>query len=267
MSMKMMSIASGSSGNCIYVGSENTHLLIDTGISCKKVNEGLSELGLTGADITAVLVTHEHADHIGGLGVFLRKYKTPVYTAEETIQQIYRYKNIGKLPEGCFHSVEAGETFEIGDIQVESLPISHDAARPLAYRMDCEKSSAAVVTDLGYYDYQLVEHLQGLDALLLEANHDLRMLEVGPYPYYLKRRIAGNHGHLSNEASGQFLNELLHEKMKKVLLGHISKENNMAALALETVRSEIELSSSPWHADDFSIEPAGRDRVSDIIYI
>ena len=267
MSMRVMSIASGSSGNCIYVGTDHTHLLIDAGISCKKVNEGLKELGLTGEDITGVLVTHEHADHIGGLGVFLRKYKTPVYTAEETIRQIYGYKNIGKLPEGCFHPIEAGGKFSVGDIDVESLPISHDAARPLAYRMDCGSSSAAVVTDLGYYDQTLVEHPQGLDAILLEANHDLRMLEVGPYPYYLKRRIAGSHGHLSNEASGQFLNELLHDRMKKVLLGHISKENNMAALALETVRTEIEMSSSSWHADDFSIEPAGRDRASEIIYI
>lgn len=267
MSMRVMSIASGSSGNCIYVGSEQTHLLIDAGISCKKVNEGLKELGLTGEDITGVLVTHEHADHIGGLGVFLRKYKTPVYSAKETIQQICSYKNIGKLPEGCFHCIEAGERFAVGDIEVEPLPVSHDAARPLAYRMDCGESSAAVVTDLGYYDNHLVERLQGLDAILLEANHDLRMLEVGPYPYYLKRRIAGNHGHLSNEASGQFLNELLHDKLKKVLLGHISKENNMAALALETVRSEIEMSSSCWHADDFSIEPAGRNCASEIIYI
>lgn len=267
MSMRMMSIASGSSGNCIYVGSENTHLLIDAGISCKRVNEGLKELGLTGADITGVLVTHEHADHIGGLGVFLRKYKTPVYSAEETIQQICGCKNMGKLPEGCFHAIEPGEKFAIGDIDVESLPVSHDAARPLAYRMGSGGSSAAVVTDLGYYDHQLVDHLQGLDAILLEANHDLRMLEVGPYPYYLKRRIAGSHGHLSNEASGQFLNELLHDQLKKVLLGHISKENNMAALALETVKTEIEMSVSPWHADDFSIEPAGRNQASEIIYI
>ncbi|MDO5411720.1 MAG: MBL fold metallo-hydrolase [Lachnospiraceae bacterium] len=265
--MRVMSIASGSSGNCIYVGSEQTHLLIDTGISCKKVNEGLKELGLTGADITAVLVTHEHADHIGGLGVFMRKYKTPVYSAEETIHQICSGKNIGKLPDGCFHPIAEGSRFSIGDIEVEPLAISHDAARPLAYRMDCEQSSAAVVTDLGYYDYHLADRLQGLDALVLEANHDLRMLEAGPYPYYLKRRIAGNHGHLSNEASGRFLNELLHENMKKILLGHISKENNMAALALETVKTEIELSASPWHAEEFSIEPAGRDCASEIIYI
>lgn len=267
MSMRMMSIASGSSGNCIYVGSEHTHLLIDAGISRKRVQEGLAQIGLTGDDITAVLVTHEHVDHIGGLGVFLRKYPVPVYTAEETIRQICAYKKIGKLPENCFHSIKAGECFEIGDIRIESLPISHDAANPLAYRMDCEVSSAAVVTDLGYYDDYLIDHLQGVNALLLEANHDLRMLEAGPYPYYLKRRIAGDYGHLSNEASGQFLDELLHEKLKKVLLGHISMENNLAALALETVRSEITCSSSSWCADEFSIEPAKRDQVSEIIYI
>ena len=221
--MDFCSIASGSSGNCIYVGTDHTHLLIDAGISCKKVNEGLKELGLTGEDITGVLVTHEHADHIGGLGVFLRKYKTPVYTAEETIRQIYGYNNIGKLPEGCFHPIEAGGKFSVGDIDVESLPISHDAARPLAYRMDCGSSSAAVVTDLGYYDQTLVEHLQGLDALLLEANHDIRMLQVGKYPYYLKQRILGDRGHLSNENAGRLLCRLLHDNLKAVFLGHLSK--------------------------------------------
>ena len=265
--MRMMSIASGSSGNCIYVGTEETHLLIDTGVSCKKVNEGLKELGLTGADISAVLVTHEHADHIGGLGVFLRKYKTPVYSAAETIDQIYRAKNIGKLPEGCFHAICPEEHFAIGDIEVDSLSISHDAANPMAFRMTSGDSSAAVITDLGFYNNHLIEKLQGLNAILLEANHDLRMLEVGPYPYYLKRRIAGNHGHLSNEASGQFLDELLHKDMKKILLGHISMENNMPPLALETVRSEIEMSASCWSADSFSIDAAGRSQASEIVYI
>lgn len=267
MSMRFMSIASGSSGNCIYVGTENTHLLIDTGISCKKVNEGLKELGLTGADITAVLVTHEHADHIGGLGVFLRKYKTPVYSAEGTIRETMKYKNLGKVPEGCFHTIQADEPFAIGDVEISPMAISHDAAEPLAYRLDSGKASAAVITDLGYYDARLVNRLQGLDAILMEANHDIRMLEVGPYPYYLKRRIAGDRGHLSNEASGQFLNEILHENMKKVLLGHISKENNMAPLALQTVRTEIDLSTSCWSADSFSIEAAGRSENSEIVYI
>lgn len=265
--MRMMSIASGSSGNCIYVGTEDTHLLIDTGVSCKKINEGLKELGLTGEDITAVLVTHEHSDHIGGLGVFLRKYKTPVYSAEETIDQIYQAKNIGKLPEGCFHPVKAEEPFEIGDVRIKPLAISHDAARPLAYRMDSGSASAAVVTDLGYYDNHLIDCLQGLNALLLEANHDLRMLEAGPYPYYLKKRIAGEYGHLSNEASGRFLDELIHDQMKKVLLGHISKENNMAPLALEAVRAEIEMSPSSWSAADVSMDSANRSQPSEIIYI
>jgi len=265
MSLQIMSIASGSSGNCIYVGTDQTHLLIDDGISCRRVCDGLAEAGLTGHDIDAVLVTHEHADHIGGLGVFLRKFRTPVYTAEATAAEIPKAKGIGKLPDDPFHIIKAGERFEIGDISIDPISISHDAADPLAFRFSGGGRSAAVVTDLGYYDYHLVDKLQGLDGILLEANHDLRMLEVGPYPYYLKKRIAGNRGHLSNEASGRMLDEILHEGMKKVLLGHISHHNNYAELARETVRMEVDLSTSGWSADDFSIEPASRDHPSELI--
>lgn len=269
MSLRMMSIASGSSGNCIYIGSDESNILIDTGISMKKINEGLKEIGLTGADIDAIFVTHEHSDHIGGLGVFMRKYKTPVYSAGGTIQEIKNYKNIGKIPpEVVFHTVEPDLPFQFRDLTVDPMSVSHDAASPLAYRMNAHKGgSAAVVTDLGYYHNGLVDRLQGLDAMLLESNHDLRMLEVGPYPYYLKRRIAGDHGHLSNEACGRLLDEILHQNVKQVLLGHLSKENNMPPLALETVKTELEMSNSCWRGDQFSILPAPRDQASDVIYV
>ena len=265
--MRLMSIASGSSGNCIYMGEGDTHVLIDDGLSCKKVCEGLSEIGLSGKDISAILVTHEHADHIGGLGVFLRKFKTPVYATAGTIEGIRNYKSEGKLPEGVFHAIRPEETFEIGALSVNPLSISHDANEPCAYRVNGEKASAAVITDLGVYNYHLLDALQGLDGMVLEANHDLRMLEVGPYPYYLKRRIAGDKGHLSNEASAHMLDDLIHEGLRNVFLGHLSKENNMPPLALETVRMEVELSPSRWTTGQFNLSVAPRDHVSELVHL
>lgn len=269
MSLRMMTIASGSSGNCIYIGSDETNILIDTGISMKRINEGLKGIGLTGADIDAVFVTHEHSDHIGGLGVFMRKYKMPVFSAAGTIEEIKTYKNIGKIPsEVAFCPITPDVSFDFRDLTIDPMSVSHDAACPLAYRVNAHKGgSAAVVTDLGFYHTGLVDRLQGLDAMVLESNHDLRMLEVGPYPYYLKRRIAGDYGHLSNETCGRLLDEILHKDVKKVLLGHLSKENNMPPLALETVKTELEMSASCWSGDQFSILAAPRDKASEVIYI
>ncbi len=264
--MRFASIASGSSGNCIYTGSDNTHILIDTGISARRIEQSLKELGLSGRDISGVLITHEHADHINGLGVFLRKYPIPVYTTAETARKICSSSSLGKIPRELFHEVLADETFRIGDMEISPIRISHDAADPCAYRVEHEGKSAAVVTDLGEYSGYTVERLQNLDVLLLESNHDIRMLETGPYPYYLKRRILGARGHLSNEAAGQLLCEVLHDRMKHIFLGHLSKENNYPDLAYESVKVEISLGDCPYHGDDFPISVAPREKMSEIVY-
>lgn len=155
--------------------------------------------------------------------------------------------------------------FVVGDLTVKPFSIDHDAANPVAYRVQCGERSVAVATDMGHYDQYIIDHLRDLDALLLESNHDVRMLESGPYPYYLKRRILGDHGHLSNENAGRLLNCILHDRMKKILLGHLSKENNYAELAYETVRLEIDEGDCPYGAADFSITVAGRDQMSEIV--
>ena len=199
--MRMCSIASGSSGNCIYVGSDNTHLLVDTGISKKRIEEGLKELDVKGEELDGILVTHEHSDHIQGLGVFSRKYGVPIYATKGTLEGIQASASLGKMPEGLYHPIVIDEKFNIGDITVDPFQISHDARQPSGYRMECGGKAAAVATDLGMYDDYIVKKLTGLDAILLEANHDVHMLEVGGYPYPLKRRILGEKGHLSNELS------------------------------------------------------------------
>lgn len=265
--MRLCSIASGSSGNCIYVGSEDTHLLVDTGISKKRIDAGLNELEIKGEELDGILITHEHSDHIQGLGVFSRKYEIPIYATEGTIEGIKNYSSLGTMPEGLLNPIHIDESFELGDIRVDPFRISHDANEPCGYRMNCRDKAVAVATDLGIYDEYTVEKLKELDAVLLEANHDIHMLEVGPYPYVLKRRVMGEKGHLSNELSGRLLCDILHDNLKNIVLGHLSKENNYAKLAYETVKLEVTLGDNDYKGEELDISVAKRDGISAIITV
>lgn len=263
--LELCSIASGSSGNCICVGSDECHILIDAGISGKRIEQGLNAIDLSSKELQGIFITHEHIDHIAGLGVMARRYALPMYATAKTIEAIQNTSSVGKIDPQLFHVIVPEENFMIGDLTVTPLHISHDAADPVAYRIKNKKHSCAVVTDLGTYDENTVEKLQGLDLLLLEANHDIHMLETGVYPYPLKRRIMGDKGHLSNESSGQLLSELLHDKFTAVMLGHLSKENNYEQLAYEAVRLEIAMGDNPYKAGDFPIYVAKRDSVSPVL--
>ena len=265
--MRLCSSASGSSGNCIYVGSDHTHLLVDTGISKKKIDAGLKELDIKGDELKGILITHEHSDHIQGLGVFSRKYEIPIYATPGTIAGIQSYGPLGKMPEGLLNPICVDESFMLGDITIDPFRISHDANEPSGYRMNCGDKSVAVATDLGIYDEYTVGKLQNLDAVLLEANHDIHMLEVGSYPYYLKRRVMGDKGHLSNELSGRLLCDILHDNLKHIVLGHLSKENNYAKLAYETVKLEVTLGDNDYRGEDLDMAVASRDTVSEIITV
>lgn len=189
--MRMVSIASGSSGNCIYIGSDKTHILVDAGISNKRIQQGLNDIGLKGGDVDGILITHEHSDHIKGLGVLARKYQVPIYATRETLDEIRSKSSLGDYDRELLHPVCPDVDFVVGDLTVKPFSIDHDAANPVAYRVQCGERSVAVATDMGHYDQYIIDHLRDLDALLLESNHDVRMLESGPYPYYLKRRILG----------------------------------------------------------------------------
>ena len=265
--MRLCSIASGSSGNCIYVGTDTTHVLVDVGISRKRTEEGLYSLGIDPRILDAVFITHEHSDHISGLGVFSRKYNVPIYATPKTVEAICRCRSLGAIDESLFQTVRADESLTIKDMTVNPMRISHDAAEPVGYRINQGKKSVGIATDLGYYDEYIVQNLSGLDVLLLEANHDVNMLQVGRYPYYLKQRILGNKGHLSNETAGRLLCRLLHDRLQAVFLGHLSQENNYEALAYETVCSEVTMGENPWTSSDFKITVAHRDRISDLVTI
>ncbi len=246
--MRICSIASGSSGNCIYVGSDATHLLVDVGISGKKTEAGLKELDLSMRDIDGIFITHEHADHIAGLGVLARKYGVSVYATKGTIEAIQNTSSLGEIPGELFCPVRADEKIVIKDLVCNPMKISHDAAEPVAYRISHGKKKVGIITDLGNYNDYTVESLRGMDALLLEANHDVKMLQVGPYPYYLKQRILGDQGHLS-------------------------KDNNLPELAYEAVRVEVTMGQmgreegKEGKAIDFPMYVAPRSKTSPVIHI
>ncbi len=260
--MEFCSIASGSSGNCTYAATDNTAILIDAGISGKRITEGLHSIDRDPADLKGILITHEHSDHIRGLGVLSRKYHIPMYGTAGTMKYVMNASSLGNIDPALINMIPTGETFELGDLTIDPFRISHDAAQPCGYRLTDGKSAVAVATDMGCYDQDIVDKLTGLDAILLEANHDVNMLQVGPYPYPLKRRILGSLGHLSNESAGNLLCEILHDGMKKIMLGHLSKENNYEALCFATVTNEITMGDNPYKSEDFDISVAKRDTPS-----
>ena len=263
--MRFCSIASGSSGNCIYIGTETTHILIDAGIPGNKIEAGLNHVGLTSTDIDAVLVTHEHSDHIGGLGVFSRKSGADIYATEGTHKGMFLKGRLGDLSKSTMHSVSDGCDYEIGDLTIHVTGVSHDTIEPCVYKVSCGEKSAGVITDLGTYDERILKAYKNLDVLLVEANHDERMLRVGPYPYQLQNRILSPLGHLSNTAGGMLLDAVLSEKIKHVFLGHLSKENNYPALARETVINVVNEGPGVLLAKDFPMEIAMRDSFSTCI--
>lgn len=271
--MRLTAIASGSSGNCIYVGSDTTHLLVDVGIPGKRVEAGVASLDLSMNDIDGILVTHEHSDHIAGLGVIARKYSIPIYTTPGTKRAIFSSRcNVGCIDPDLICEIYPDEKLTIKDITVNPMRISHDAAEPVAYRFKSENTNIGVLTDLGTYNEYTVQCLQGMNALFLEANHDVNMLQVGPYPYYLKQRILGDRGHLSNERAGNLLYELLNDNLQAVFLGHLSKENNIPELAYEAVRVEVTMNQSRnEHSgigiNDFPMYVANRSEISQIANI
>lgn len=265
--MRMCSIASGSSGNCIYAGSDSTHLLIDTGISGKRTENGLQVLDLSMRDIDGIFITHEHVDHIHGLGVLSRKYQIPIYCTAGTKRGILADSRIGYVDGELIQVIGPDQKYVVKDMVITPIRISHDAAEPVGYKISHGKQKGAVVTDLGVYNDYIVEHLKGMDILFLEANHDVNMLQVGSYPYPLKQRILGERGHLSNEASGELLCRILHDDLKAVVLSHLSKENNLPELAYETVRTEVTMSELPYKGGDFPLYVAKRSEVSEVICI
>ncbi len=265
--MRFCNIASGSSGNCTYIGDEATHLCVDAGISGKRIEQGLNELGLTTADMNGILVTHEHTDHISGLGVVSKRYRIPIYATKGTIGAIKSMPAFSAIPDELFFEIEPDKPFEIGDFRIRPVRISHDAADPVGFRLDNNGRSVGVLTDLGTYDDYIIDSMKGCSTVMLEANHDVNMLQVGPYPYRLKKRILGDRGHLSNDSCGRLLVELLSDRLQNIILGHLSQENNLAELAYETVRMEITMADRGYSFSDFKVLIGKRNERTELLTV
>ncbi|MCM3785326.1 MBL fold metallo-hydrolase [Neobacillus mesonae] len=231
-------LSSGSTGNVTVVRNDDTALLIDAGLSAKRVDELLLERDMLGSQLDGILVTHEHSDHIRGLGAVARKYNLPIYANTKTWNAMH--KSLGKIPEENVKIMESGEVREFQSLRVESFGISHDAAEPVGYSFYDGKEKLSVATDLGYMSDKVRLAISDADVLVLEANHDIDMLRMGRYPWNTKRRIMSDLGHLSNEAAGAALSELLNGRTKRTYLAHLSRDHNMMELAKLTVRGAME---------------------------
>ena len=260
MKITFCSLFSGSSGNAIYIGAGDTHLLVDAGLPGKTVSEALMKIGVLPETLTAILVTHEHSDHVKGVGVLSRKYRIPVYANERTWQAME--KHVGAITPSCRRVFESGEAFYIGDVSILPYLTSHDAAESVGYRIDYGGYSVATATDMGVFSKKTLGVLSGVDLLLLESNYDPALLMQNPhYSLYLKQRIRSNHGHLSNEDSANSLLALYETGVRHVLLGHLSAENNTPELALTTAVEKL-TENGICVGEDVTLDIAWRDRVS-----
>ncbi|MDD2484024.1 MAG: MBL fold metallo-hydrolase [Eubacteriales bacterium] len=238
MSFSFCSFASGSTGNCYLVRSGETALLVDAGISAKKILEGLAHTGTTEEQLKGLLLTHEHSDHIRSLKTLSKKRASmDVYANEGTWGAIETEIH----PERKKH-FQNGEAFQIGKILVKAFSVSHDAADPVGYSFYSEGKQVSIVTDTGYIPEEVYDEVLDADLLILEANHDVNMLKIGRYPWFLKQRILGTTGHLSNETAAHTLVRLFSERQKerKILLAHLSRENNFPEMAYQTVKNILE---------------------------
>lgn len=235
--VRFLPIASSSKGNCTFVGSKDTSILVDCGISLKRISETLNHNDIDPSTIDAIFITHEHQDHIKGIGVISRKYKIPIYATTKTIECIKQNDKLGKIDESLFHPIYKEEYAIINDIKVLPFAISHDAIDPVGYNFFISDKKVSICTDLGIVTDIIVEKLSCSNILLIESNHDIKMLENGDYPYILKKRILGQHGHISNVACGKLLTTLDSSNLSHVFLGHLSDENNRPILALDTVKT------------------------------
>ncbi len=238
MQLQFCPLFSGSSGNSIYVGTDKTKILIDAGLSGAKITSELEKIGVRPGEIQAILVTHEHADHIGGVGVLARRLRVPVYASPGTWAAM-RGK-VGAIDGSRAVEFAPGEDFSIGDLYIRPFSTPHDAAEPVGYAISAGRSKVAVATDVGSLREAWLNELEEADVLLLEANHDVNTLEAGRYPYDLKKRILGRRGHLSNDDAGRAAVELVRRGVRAIVLGHLSAENNFPELAYASVAGALE---------------------------
>ncbi len=233
-------LASGSKGNAIYISDNSTSILVDSGLSGVEIERRLKSRGLNPSELDAVLVTHEHADHIHGVGILSRRFSLPVYISRKTGMGIP--SKIGYIRDMV--NFECGTTFMLKTLKIHPFSVSHDAADPAGFTITQDGAKIGIATDLGIATSMAIEHLKGCSLLILEANHDPDMLVNGPYPWPIKQRIKSRTGHLSNEDSKKLIMKIKHSRLKHVILAHLSEINNTPEKALSVVGEAINLSET-----------------------
>lgn len=260
--IKFCPLASGSSGNSTYIGNDNTNILIDAGVSGIKIENALKSINVSPKNIDAIFITHEHSDHIIGVGVLSRRYDIPIYATENTWQRM----NIGKIKYTNKNVIYIDENCIINDIVITPFAIPHDASLPVGYNIFYNNQKITLATDLGHINDNIISKLKDTNVLLLESNHDVELLKNGSYPYRLKQRILGDYGHLSNESCAKLLIKVLSDKLKHVYLGHLSKDNNTPSLAYETTKNYL-MNEDIIIDKHFELIVAKRDEPSKLVVI
>lgn len=238
MTIRFSVLASGSTGNAFYIESEKEKILVDAGLSGKQLDQLFGGIHIDPRELTGILVTHEHSDHIKGLGIVARKYNLPIYANEKTWQAMEG--SIGKISLDQKFHFGMGEVKTFSDMDIESFGVSHDAAEPMFFTFRHDGKKIALVTDLGYVSERIKKTVEDADAYIFEANHDIGMLRMGRYPWNIKRRILGDSGHVSNEDAGLALADIIGNETKRIYLAHLSQDNNMKDLARMSVDNMLQ---------------------------
>lgn len=259
---KFCSLYSGSSGNSLFVETDNTKILVDAGVSCKKIETALNDINVDPKSLDGILVTHEHIDHVQSLGSFSKKFDLPVFVNQETLDNMPKQRD--KIADKNIKLFKVNDKFEIGDLIIKPFSIPHDAVNPCGFNIYNNNNKISIATDIGHMTNSILKNLEESLFVMLEANYDPEVLKCSPYPFSLKSRIAGPTGHLSNEIAGKTISYLIQSGLKNAMLGHLSKESNFPELAYQTVVDEL-ISSN--NQDNLILNVASRDTHSKIIDI
>mgnify|MGYP000863698787 FL=1 len=247
MGLLFQVLASGSKGNSILVCSETTRILFDAGLSAKEILRRIESTGFGASELSGIILSHEHQDHVRGVGTLSRRFDLPVFLSQGTLEQLPA--QVGKLPSRQLF--QTGTAFAIGDLLIEPFAISHDAAEPAGFVVTHNGSRLGICTDCGTATQLMRARLRDCSALVIEANHDMQMLLTGPYPAELKQRIRSRHGHLSNDDTFRLLEELLHDRLKTVVFAHLSETNNHPNILENAYRAL--LTREEWRGVRFEI--------------
>lgn len=261
MSFKFCSLSSGSSGNAQYIETDKMKVLVDAGLSGKKIQELLMSIDVDPSDIDCILVTHEHKDHVKGAGILSRRFDIPIYANQLTWESMK--EDLGKVKDENIKVFNTGSDFELGDLGILPFRVSHDSAEPVGYSFYNKNKKIAVLTDTGCIDNVIKNNIKNSNLLMIESNHDRDMLKIGSYPWFLKQRVSGELGHLSNDDAGNLISQVICGKNEHILLGHLSKENNFPELAYQTVANILNENGVDIYSD-VSLDLTFRDKTTKV---